>query len=117
MTRRKRDTVKRDLLVELTDDERLVLSATQAQLLNEQDIADEEHAARAKAHREAKKERLNKTRAITRAIRTGKTEREVECYWTIDGSESLLIRHDTGDVIERHLATEQERQERLEGVS
>lgn len=113
MTRRKRDTVKRALLVALTDDEKLVLSATQAQLLNEQDVADEEMAATRKTYGDAKKERLKKIRAITRQVRTGKTEREVECSWQFDGLEALLIRHDTGDIIERRERTDAERQEEL----
>lgn len=113
VTRRKRDTVKRDLLVALTDDEKLVLSATQAQLLNEQEVADEEYSSVRKAYGAAKKERQKKIRAITRDIRSGKTEREVECYWSFDGSESLLIRHDTGDIIERRERTDAERQEEL----
>lgn len=113
MTRRRKDTVKRTLLVVLTDDEKLTLSAAQAQLLSEQDVADEEHAARSRQHREAKKERLKKIRAATRDIRTGKTEREVECSWQFDGLEALLIRHDTGEVVEKRERTDAERQEEL----
>lgn len=117
MTRRKRDTVKRDLLVTLTDDERLARGATLTQLLGEQDVADEGHAAVCKMHRDAKKERLKKIRAISREVRSGKAEREVECAWVIEGTTACLIRLDTSEIIENRPATDHERQERLEGVS
>jgi hypothetical protein len=111
MTRnsRNRQTVKRTLPVQLTDEERLSRGRGIAQVLIEQQVSDEEYALERKAFNESKKQRAASIRKLRDAIKAGTEDREVECYWQQDGMEVLLIRIDTGEVVEKRQADLEER--------
>lgn len=111
MSRARRQTVKRTLPVQLTDEERLSRGRGIAQVLIEQQVSDEEYAETRKQYGAAKKLRNGNIRKLRDAIRAGAEDREVECYWQPDGTESLLIRMDTGEVVERRQADLLERME------
>lgn len=53
------------------------------------------------------------SRTLAGIVERGEETRDVECYLAIRGDEAFIMRLDTGDVVDRRKATEEERQEKL----
>lgn len=53
------------------------------------------------------------SRTLAGIVERGEETRDVECHLTIHGDQAVIRRGDTGEVIERRNATEEELQEKL----
>lgn len=103
-------TIKRSLVVNLTEEEISACAKELARVTTQQAEIEEEKKVVASSYKEKLERCVSESRSLARKISTRQDFREVECSWTHDysGRSAILYRMDTWEEIERRKLTTDE---------
>lgn len=103
-------TIRRSLVVNLTEEEIAVCAKELARVTTQQAEIEEEKKVVASSYKEKLERCISETRSLVRKISTRQDFREVECVWANDypGRQAILFRLDNWDEIERRKLTTDE---------